>query len=326
MHSRLPPGYARPPGETVHPASTKLIVGLAALGAASCLRAQELEPRAYSLAPLRTNFVAIAAGVTQGAILFDPTLPITDVSAQFNLATIGYGRTFALGRRPGLVTIAVPYAWGHAEGQVFDAARRVTRSGFADARIRASLNLVGPPAMEPSEFARAPRSTIVGVSLTVQAPVGEYDRTKLINLGTNRWAVKPEVGVSVPVGRWYLDAYAGAWFFETNDDFFPGGATRRQDPLAAIQGHASYTFENHVWVAFDATWYGGGETTVDSGPPSMRQSNTRIGATVSIPVTRRQSLKISASTGASTRTGTDFDTYLAAWQITWFDPAKGGAP
>ena len=190
-------------------------------------------------------------------------------------------------------------------------------------RLRMSVNVVGPGAMTREEFAAAPRKTIVGVSLTVQPPTGQYDETRLINLGTNRWAFKPEVGVSVPVGRWFLDAYAGAWLYTANDSFYPESSTRRQDPLWTAQAHASYTFQSRAWLAFDATWYAGGESTIDGGPPSSRQNSTRLGGTGSIPVTRSQSIKIAASTGASARTGSDFDTYIVGWQIVWFDrPGK----
>ena len=186
-------------------------------------------------------------------------------------------------------------------------------------RLRVSLNLLGPGAMTREAFATAPRKTILGLSLTVQAPTGQYDETRLINLGTNRWAFKPEVGVSVPAGRWFLDLYAGAWFFTSNEEFYPGESTRRQEPLGSLQAHASYTFKSRAWLAFDATWYGGGESTIDDGPPSIRQSNTRLGGTCSLPITPSQSIKIAASTGAAARTGTDFDTYLVGWQMTWFD-------
>jgi len=302
-----------------------VLAGLVLVAGIPAARAQELEPRAYSPSPVGTNFVAVAVGASSGDVLFDPSVPITDASASIGLATVGYGRTFGLWGRQGLVTIGIPYAWGTVEGKVYEEAQEVRRSGLADVRIRTSLNLVGSKAMSVEEFRKAPRSTIVGVSLTVQFPTGEYDRTKLINLGTDRFAVKPEVGVSVPVGRWSLDAYAGAWFFQDADEFYPGNATRSQDPLFSVQGHASLTFRNGAWLAFDATWYGGGETTVDSGPPSTRQSNSRLGATFSFPLTRAQSLKFAASTGASARTGNDFDTALLGWQVRWFDRPRPGA-
>ena len=285
-----------------------------------------MEPRAYSPSPVGTNFLAAVVGNSRGTVLFDPTLPITDVRASLDSATVGYARSLGIGRLQGLVAASLPYVRGDVEGMVLEESRRVSRSGLADVRVKMSLNLLGTEAMSREEFAKAPRRTIVGASFTVQAPTGEYDETKLINLGTNRWSLKPEVGVSVPVGRWYLDAYAGAWFFTSNDQFYPGSATRRQDPLTVLQAHASYVFKSRAWLAIDATWYGGGAATVDSNPPSIRQSNSRAGATFSVPLPRNQSLKLSASTGASTRTGSDFDSVLVAWQLMWFDRPPAGKP
>ena len=124
-----------------------------------------------------------------------------DAQADLNSATVGYARTFALGSRQGLVAGLLPDVRGDIAGTVFEESRRVERSGLADVRVKVSINLVGTEAMTREEFAKAPRRTIVGASLTVQAPTGQYDETKLINIGTHRWSFKPEVGVSVPLGR-----------------------------------------------------------------------------------------------------------------------------
>ena len=122
-------------------------------------------------------------------------------------------------------------------------------------------------------------------------PTGEYDRTKLINLGTHRWGFKPEVGLAVPIGRWDVDAYAGVWLFTANDDFFPGGLERTQDPILAIQGHVSYTFKPRLWLAVDSTWYSGGKSQVAEGEPGAAVNNSRLGATLSIPASRRAVLQ-----------------------------------
>jgi hypothetical protein len=278
-----------------------------------------MEPRAYSPSPIGTNFFAVAYGNSRGSVLFDPSLPITDVEANLNSASVGYARSIRIGSLQGQVAVGVPYVIGNIKGNVFEQAQQTRRSGLADLRVRMSLNVLGTKAMNREEFAKAPKRTILGVSLVVQAPSGQYDPTKLINLGTNRWSIKPEVGVSVPVGRWFLDAYAGVWFFTNNDQFYTGSSTRRQDPLTVLQAHASYVFKSHAWLAVDATWYGGGASTVDSNPPSERQSNSRLGATFAAPITPSQSLKFAFSTGATTRTGTDFDSAVVAWQLLFFD-------
>ena len=86
--------------------------------------------------------------------------------------------------------------------------------------------------------------------------------TKLVNIGTNRWAAKTEFGLTHPLGKWLLEAYAGAWWFDDNDDFF-GGQLREQDPLASIQAHVSYTFKPRMWIALNTTYYEGGQTTLN---------------------------------------------------------------
>jgi hypothetical protein len=290
-----------------------------ALASATRTFAQELEPRAYSASPIGANFLVVGAGRSTGEVLFDPTVPITDVRAELNAVSVGLGRTFSLAGRLALVTAALPYSWGTIEGTVAEQARQITRSGLADMRVKLSVNVRGNPAMAPAAFVRAPQRTIVGASVTVAAPIGQYDNQKLINLGANRWSFKPEVGISHPVGRWDLDAYAGVWLFTQNEQFFPGEAVRRQDPIVSLQGHASYTLRRRTWLAFDATWYSGGKARVNDGPASSRQSNTRVGATVAWPIGRQQSVKVAYSTGASTRTGADFNTVVVAWQILWFD-------
>src|SRR5262249_53895607 len=152
-----------------------------------------------------------------------------------------YGRTFGVFGRQAQALIALPYAFGDVEGNVGENRRRVTRSGLVDLRGRFSVLLVGNPAMTPAEFAKREEKVIIGASLSFTAPSGQYDATKLVNLGTNRWSFRPEVGVSVPWKNFDFDVYAGAWFFTTNSTYYPGTATRTQDPLTSVQLHVSYT-------------------------------------------------------------------------------------
>jgi hypothetical protein len=285
-----------------------------AAGAAS---AQEMEPKAYSASPVSATFLVSSVARSTGAVVFDPTLTIADAEATINGAVVGVGTTFGLFGKLTLASAVLPYAWGTASGTVGEDARSVTRSGLADSRFRLSMNLRGNQAMRLAQFAKAPRRTIVGASLAASAPSGEYDGAKLINLGNNRWAFKPEVGVAVPRGPWDIDAYVGVWLFTTNRDFYPGGVSRAQDPVLSVQGHASYTFRPRLWLAVDATWYSGGATRVNDGPSSGGFSNSRLGATLSFPVGRQQSLKVAYSGGVAVRTGTNFRTIAVGWQWLW---------
>jgi len=294
--------------------------GLAGLVLVVCapVSAQELEPKAYSASPVGATFLLTSVARSTGSIVFDPSIPITDVDATINAAFFGIGTTFDMFGKLALVSVAVPYAWGDVSGRVFEEARTVSRAGLADTRVRFSVNLRGNDAMHLGEFVKAPRKAIVGTSVTLLVPTGEYDRTKLINLGNHRWGFKPEVGLAVPIGRWDIDAYTGVWLFTANDDFFPGSKERTQDPILAIQGHVSYTFKPRLWLAVDSTWYSGGKSRVDGGEPTAAVANSRLGATLSIPASRRQSLKIAYSNGVSVRTGTDFSTIAVGWQFLQF--------
>jgi hypothetical protein len=291
---------------------------LGALVAASVAAAQDLEPKAYSSSPVGAAFVVAGLARSAGSVVFDPTIPITDVDARIGSALIAAGYTFGLGGKLALVTAALPYSWGDVTGKVGEEAAAVTRSGLNDTRLKLSVNLAGNPAMRVREYVKAPRKTIVGTSLTVVAPSGQYYPAKLINLGTNRWAFKPEVGVAVPKGRWDFDAYLGVWLFTGNADFYPGGLARSQDPVVALQGHVSYTFRPRLWAAFDATWYRGGSATVEGGAPSGGMNNSRMGATLSIPAGRQQSFKVAYNSGVVVRTGTNFRSFSVGWQWLWF--------
>jgi hypothetical protein len=295
-----------------------LAVGVALVSAAVASpgsRAQEIEPRAFVPSPVGVTFFVVAAGRSTGGILTDPSLPVDDVEATIDSGAIGVGRTFALFGRLANAAVVQPVLSGHFTGTLDGQDAEASRSGPGDLKLRLAANLVGGPAMTPAEFARRKPATTLGIALTVSAPTGEYHADKLVNIGTNRWAIKPEVGVAHPLGRWYLEATAGVWLFEDNDDFF-GGQRREQEPLASIQGHVSYTFRPKLWLAFNATYYDGGRSSVDGILKDDRQASSRYGLTLSVPLGRSQSLKFHWNDGATTRIGSDFATFGVAWQYT----------
>lgn len=289
------------------------------LAGAVSAAAQELEPRAYSPSPVGTTFLLVGIGRSAGDISFDSTIPI-DGNAILYFPTLAIGRTFGLFGRQALITAAQPYVWGSASGDVGEQQHSITRSGLADVGLRFSLNLHGSPAMTPKQFAKVPhRNVIVAASLAVTAPSGQYDKARLINLGTNRWSFKPEIGLSYPVRKFYIDFYAAGRFFTQNENFFPGQFTRSQAPFMVFQGHASYAVRPGLWLALDSTWYGGGATSINGGPPASRQANSRLGTTLSLPLTNGQSLKITYSSGLTGRIGGKFQTVNITWQAVFFD-------
>ena len=204
---------------------------------------------------------------------------------------------------------------GSADYQGQHLARNVC--GWSDARARWSVNFFGAPALAPKEFASYRQNLVIGASLQLGVPVGEFDPARLINIGANRWTAKPEIGLSKMLGhRWTVDLALAGTFFETNDDFY-GGHRRAQDPVYSFQAHAVRTLPKGFWLAVDGTRYRGGRTVTDGFADQNLQSNDRLGLTVGVPINRRQSLKFYYSTGVVTRTGTDFDTVGGAWQYRW---------
>ena len=279
---------------------------------------QELEPRAYSPAPIGTNFALVAYGHSAGEVLTDPAAPVQNIDAQLNLGIAGYGRTFGIAGHQASAVIVAPYVWGDVSGDVFEQARTVSRSGIGDLKLRVAANLMGGEALTLKDFVKRTPKPTLGVSLSISAPTGQYDPHKLVNIGTHRWAFKPEIGLTVPRGPWMFDLFAGVWLFTDNPDFF-GGVHREQDPMPTTQAHVSYTFKPQLWLAVDGTYYWGGETTANGIPANDRKENARVGVTLSVPVVKGQSIKFNWSKGATARLGSNFTTYGVAWQYTWFD-------
>jgi len=297
----------------------RILLGFVLLGLTAAAFGQDLEPRVYSAAPAGTRFLVLALAYSTGNVLLDPSVPITDVNAKIGLIAPGYAETFRLFGRTASLAMTLPVASGKFHGQVGEEAdrRTVTRNGFGDLRMRFSVNLLGGRAMTLQEFARRKPATTLGVTVVISAPTGRYDPAFLINVGTNRWAFKPEIGLSHPIGKWVLDLAAALWIFTDNPNFY-GGQLRSQDPLFATQAHVSYSFRPGLWLAFDGTYYAGGRTTVGGVVKDDRQSNTRTGLTLAVPFAKAYSLKFSWSTGVITRIGGEFTAFAVALQYRWF--------
>ena len=267
-------------------------------------------------------------GLNYGNVLLDPTLPIKDLQVNVQTPSIGFGRTFGFFGKSAQVFAALPFSWAKAEGTVNGQYQNVTRTGFSDARLRFSVLLKGAPALQVPEFMKRAaimkkRETIIGTSLSVNLPIGQYYNTKLINLGTNRFAFKPELAISHPIAKkWLMDMYAGVWLFTNNNQFFPGEAQRKQEPMCALQFHLSYNLSLKAWVAINATFYSGGNTSVNGIANKDRQNNLRLGGTIVVPTGKFSSLKIAASSGAIVAFGADFTTISVGWQRSFLPKPK----
>jgi hypothetical protein len=286
------------------------------IGAAPWSAAQELEPRAYRTLPKGLNFAVLGYQFSSGNVLTDPTAPIQDLNVDLNLTTLGYLRSLGIFGRSASVTVMVPYAFLSGSAVFQGMPVSDSRSGSGDTRVQLAVNLLGGPALTPQEFARYKQGRNLGVSLTVSAPTGQYDPTRLINFGTNRWAFRPELGYSSIQGPWIFEGAVGAWFFTDNPDFF-GGNTRSQEPIGNLQAHLSYNFRGGVWLALSANYFTGGRTAVNGKENDDRQANSRIGLALSLPLGGPHSIKLAANTGAYTSSGADFNVGTIGYQYRW---------
>jgi Putative MetA-pathway of phenol degradation len=282
----------------------------------SPVHAQRIEPRAYINAPVGINFLATGYLNSSGALLFDPAIPVTDADANVDMAMIGYVRTLDIAGKSAKAGVIVPYASLKADGYLEGNFVTREQTGFADPAFYLSVNLYGAPALSLKEFMDYQQDTIIGLTFRLTAPAGAYQREKLINIGTNRWSFEPELGISKAIGRWTIEGAAAVVFYTDNDEF-DTDQSRQQEPIYSTQFNLSYTFENKMWASIGATYYTGGRTTIEGVDKDDLQRNWRTGLTLAIPVNRRNSIKLLAQSGVSTRTGTDYDTLGLFWQYRW---------
>ena len=284
------------------------------------LRAQDLSPRAYVITPQGYNAINLTYSFFTGSILFDGATPITGATGTYNVPIVSLYHAVSFFGRSANMTASLPYAIGTFQGRIGETQHSLYRSGLLDSTFRFSVNLMGGPAMTPREFQKWKEKTLLGVSIKVVAPTGQYDPRKLINWGSNRWAFKPEFGYTEKWGKWELDGYAGVWLYTTNPQYYspPVPSPQSVSPIGSFEGHLIYEPKKLLWFSFDANYWFGGTTSVNGfANLATRQTSSRIGGTAAIPFSKHQTLKVSYNNGAYTRFGGDYQNVSVSWQYFW---------
>jgi hypothetical protein len=293
----------------------RLLAFLVVAGAAPAA-AQNLDPRSFVNTPVGVNFLILGYGYSTGNVLFDPSIALENADLTVQGPSGGYARALDVWGLSGKVDGAL--GWACADGTAtYDgapASRHVC--GLSDPTAHVSVNFIGAPALTLRQYPAYKQNVLVGAGLRVTAPLGQYDPSRLINIGTNRWSFKPELGISKQAGRLTLEFLGAVAFYTANPDFF-GGHEQTQAPLWSGQVNAIYTFRSGIWGGVGGIFYGGGAARIDGGPPSTPQENSRVGAVLVFPLGKSNSIKAYWSSGATTRTGTDFDTFVVSWIHLW---------
>ena len=300
------------------------------LGIALCCQhgavAQTLAPRAYVITPAGANAITLSWSFFDGGLNFNGTVPITGATGTYHIPTLSYYHSFSLFGRSANITGFLPYGVGTFQGSVLGTHQQIYRSGLLDLELRFSVNLMGGKAMSAQEFANWKQKTLLGASLTVIAPTGQYNPMHLVNWGIHRWAIKPELGYSRRWGNWLLDGYGGVWFYTTNNDFFsmPNPQPQTEQPIGSFEGHLSYDFsKQRCWVSLDENFWFGGATSLNGiANTATRQTSSRIGATAVFPVSKHQAIKASYSNGTYVRFGGNYQSVSVAWQYSWLGRPK----
>ena len=295
-------------------------LGLVALGllvgAPAAEGRQELEPGAYSPAPAGMNAFVVSNSFSTGDLAFDPAVPIDEANATINLTTLAYARTLGLFGRAASVGIGAPIAYGNLSGFYLGEPAEATRFGPGDPRARIAVNLYGARALTPKEFVSTPMRRLVGASLTISMPLGQYSQERVINIGNHRWGFKPELGMVSQIGRWTLESMGGVWLFTRNSEFYRG-SERTQQPIGSLQFHLHYAISPRLLVSGNTNFYWGGRTTVNGRQNFDLQRNSRLGGTLSRALAGGRTLRVAVSRGAYTTIGGAFTNISAAFQQVW---------
>src|SRR4030095_7281762 len=281
------------------------------------LSSQELEPRIYGNLPKDFNAAALSYIFSTGEISTNPASPIKDFEVSIHTVAAGYVRTFSLFKKLARVQLIVPYSYMAGNLTYKGRDTSGTRSGLLDSRLRFGINFIGSPALTLKEFQKYKQRGILGASLIISIPTGQYYDDKLINLGANRWGFKPELGISKDFGAFYLEFYTGFWFFTDNKHYL-SDKTLSQSPLYSLQGHASYMFKNGMWIGINSNYVNGGQSSINGVQQDDYQRKLRIGGTFSYPITWQHSVKFQYHTGVSTNIGSGYDIFALTYQFLWF--------
>ena len=277
---------------------------------------QELEPRALTNVPVGMNFVLAGYGFAQGNILLDPTIPIEDLKANLHTFVGAYVRSIKLFGLSGKADVIVPVAFGDWDGYFNGVDTTRSTGGVGDIRFRLSVNFLGAPALSKVDFPGYTPTKISGLSLQVITPTGQYDPDRLINLGSNRWVLRPQWGFAKYLDKWIIETYLDAWFFTANTNFF-GGNELKQNPLGTVKLHLIHPFPTGWWIALDAGYGLGGRTFINGEKRDTRISTLRFGLNFAFPLGQYQTIRITGVTGIRLERGPDFDGIAISYQYRW---------
>jgi hypothetical protein len=260
--------------------------------------AAQVPPRFYWKTLSGARAVPVIANSLSGNTNpFDPSHAVSPGSSvNATVAIAGYARTFTLFGRSAMAAALVPM--GRISGQVQVGVLTVDQAakGFGDPMIEFDLNVIGrPPQRTLPDVLRFEPGFSVDLITDLAIPVGEYDTSRVLNLGQNRWygrvgaPIVWQLGAWVPGRRTTVELLPAVWLFGTNDDYAAG--TLETDPMFQVDAHLTRDVTERFWVSLDAAWYSGGRPTID-GVAGESLNNFGVGATLGYPINENLNLTL----------------------------------
>ena len=284
------------------------------------IRAQSFEPRILSDIPIKGNVFLASYAYSKGDILLDGASPVQDLESSVNSLVFAYARTFKLFNKLTKIDAIIPYAFADFSGKLNDVAAATSRTGFGDPMIRFFMIFIGSDPLELKDFVKhKPDKFKFGAGIRISPPLGQYDNSKIINLGTNRWTFKIGVGASYTfINKIILEGQIKSWLFTKNDDFFNGG-TVSQNPLFSAQLHLTYIFKPGIWLSGSIGQTNSGVTYINGVEQEKINTNTKYGLTFSYRLNKKNGLKFALTNGVPNQYAFDYTSIIIFYNFIWFD-------
>jgi hypothetical protein len=281
------------------------------------LFSQELDPWAYGNLPTKLNMVGLSYSLIDGNFVSEPSAPIQDFNVTTSKVAAVYLRTFNLFGKLGRVQVSVPFSFMSGNAKLRGHDTSGSRTGFDDLRIRLGLNLFGSPPLEPQKFGTFRQEAIFGISLVVTAPTGQYYPERIVNIGTNRWSFKPELGVSLKIGPFFWETYGGVKFMTTNSEYL-SNRILKVSPIYSLQMHICHTFNNSMRLALSSTYVNGGQTSINGNKQSDYMRHLRGGIIFGYSIDPFNSLILQINTNITANASLDYKSITLMYSYSWF--------
>lgn len=282
---------------------------------------QDIEPRRWSPIPLGTNILGAGYSYTSGDVFFDPLLQADNVKIRAHSLAVTFARPVKIGNKLGSISMLIPFSSADWDGLLSGVPTGINRTGFADPRVRASVLLAGPPAGTAIELRQYrlenPTFTSFGVSLAITIPLGEYFEDKLINLGSNRFVFRPQVGMIHYWGQWSFELTGSVFLYTRNPEFF-NESEREQKPTFAMQSHLVKELRKGAWLSLSAGYGLGGESVINRQPNGDFRSNLLVSASYSLMIAKRQGMKLTYIRAESLEDiGSNTNNFILSWFVSF---------